>query len=71
MKDPIVKEVRKHRESIAHECGYDMHKIFLYAKEQQKGHKTVNLQAGHERATLPKPQRVAEGSAQYGYYQDK
>jgi len=67
MKDPIIDEIRANREAIAEKCGYDAHKIFLYAKERQKGRKTVNLQAGHERAVLNNPQKVAEPSADYGY----
>lgn len=66
MKDPIIDEIRANREAIAERCGYDAHKIFLYAKERQKGRNTVDLQAGHERATCSKPPQVAEPQSSYG-----
>jgi len=65
MKDPIIDEIRKNREAIAQKCGYDVHKIFLYAKDRQKGRKTVDLQAGHERPVRNDPQKVAEPTADY------
>lgn len=65
MKDPVIDEIRANREAIAKKCGYDAHKIFLYAKERQKGRKTVNLQAGHERHISEEPQKVAEPAPAY------
>ncbi len=70
MKDPIIDEIRKNREDIAQKCGYDVHKIFLYAKERQKGRKTVDLQAGHERPVTEEPQKVAETTNVYGVSTD-
>jgi hypothetical protein len=65
MNDPIIDEIRANREAIAEKCDYDVHKIFLYAKDRQRGRKTVDLQAGHERPTLQDPQKVAEPSPSY------
>jgi hypothetical protein len=65
MKDPIIDEIRANREAIAEKCGYDLHKLFLYAKERQRGRKTVDLQAGHERPILQDPQQVPEPSPSY------
>ncbi len=34
--DPIVAEVRKHRDEIARECGNDLRAIFDYFKKGEK-----------------------------------
>ncbi len=42
--DPIVAEVRRHREEIAKEFGYDLRAIFEYFKKREKeeGRKVVS-----------------------------
>lgn len=66
MTDEIINEIRSYREEIAKEEGYDMHKIFLSARERQATRKTVNLKEGNERPAYPKPQQVAEPETPYG-----
>jgi hypothetical protein len=45
MKDPIVEEVRRVRDELASECGYDVRKIAEASRQRQKscGHKVVDL----------------------------
>ena len=45
MKDPIVDEVRRIRDELAAECGYDVRRIAEASRERQKtcGHKVVDL----------------------------
>ena len=67
MNDEIIDEVRKTREQIAGESGFDSHKIFIWAQKRQANRKTVNLQAGKERpACSSTTQQVAEPQAPYG-----
>ena len=49
--DPIVAEVRKHRDEIAKECDYDLRRIFEYFRDRQKegGRKVVNRSSERER----------------------
>ncbi len=44
MTDPIVEEVRKHRDEIVRECGYDLRRIFEYFRDREKegGRKVVS-----------------------------
>ncbi len=45
MTDPIVEEVRKHREEIAARFGHDLKKIVAYIRRREKesGHNIVDL----------------------------
>ena len=45
MKDPIVEEVRRAREQLAAECGYDVRRIAEESQKRQEtcGHKVVDL----------------------------
>ncbi len=45
MKDPIVEEVRRVRDELAAEYGYDLRRIAEASRERQKtcGHKVVDL----------------------------
>ena len=49
--DPILAEVRKHRDEIAKECGYDLRKIFEHFRDRQKegGRTIVNRASERER----------------------
>ena len=49
--DPIVAEVRKHRDEIARECGDDLRRIFEYFRDRQEegGRKVVNRTKERER----------------------
>lgn len=42
--DPIVAEVRRHRDEIARECGNDLRAIFDYfkAREKEGGRKVIS-----------------------------
>ncbi len=42
MRDPIVEEVRKHRDARAARFGYDIRAIFEDAKKREGGRKVVN-----------------------------
>ena len=66
MNDEILNEIRKYREEIASESGYDAHKVFVRAQKRQAKRKTVNLQAGNERPTSSTSQQVAEEQETYG-----
>jgi hypothetical protein len=67
MKDEIIDEIRKYREELAAESGFDSHEIFVRARERQANRKTVNLQGGHERPTcISTTQQVAEPQTPYG-----
>ncbi len=49
--DPIVAEVRKHRDEIARECGHDLRRIFEYFRDREKegGRKVVDRSRERER----------------------
>ena len=49
--DPIVAEVRKHRDEIARECGNDLRKIFEFFRDRQKegGRRVVDRSRERER----------------------
>ena len=49
--DPMVAEVRKHRDEIAKECDYDLRKIFEYFRDREKegGRKVVDRSRERER----------------------
>ena len=52
MRDPIVEEVRKHREEIAKECEDDLRRIFEYFRDRQRegGREVVDLSAKRAKA---------------------
>jgi hypothetical protein len=65
MKDPIVGEVRKIRETLAAECGFDLHRIALRQKrvgERWKGKKV----SYDDLVSKRRPAAVAEGRREYG-----
>ncbi|MHC4201717.1 MAG: hypothetical protein ACYSU0_17155 [Planctomycetota bacterium] len=49
--DPIVAEVRRHRDEIAKECGNDLRRIFEYFRDRQEegGRKVVDRSGQRER----------------------
>ncbi len=49
--DPIVAEVRKHRDEIAKECGNDLRRIFEFFRDRQKegGRQVVDRSSERER----------------------
>ncbi len=54
VKDPIVDEIRKHRQEIAERFGYDLRAIIADARKRQKGHgkKVVSLVRTRKKRTL-------------------
>lgn len=53
-KDPIIDEVRKHREEIAKQFDYDLRAIAADARKRQKGRgkKVVSLARRRKKRTL-------------------
>ena len=53
-KDPIVDEIRKHRQEIAEQFGYDLRAIIADARKRQKRHgkKVVSLVRTRKKRTL-------------------
>jgi len=51
--DPIVAEVRRIREALFAEAGYDIHEFFRRLSEKQavSGHRVVNLGGSHTRGS--------------------
>jgi len=52
-RDPIVAEVRRIREALFAEAGYDVHEFFRRLSEKQavSGHRVVNLGGSHTRGS--------------------
>ena len=69
MNDPIIAEVRRIREQIARECGFDMHKLFEMEKhvyDEWKGKKVTYEELTAWRKVQPEHAKVAEARAEYG-----
>jgi hypothetical protein len=48
--DPILQEIRQHRDDLAKETGYDLQRLFAYVRERERasaarGRKFVSLEA--------------------------
>ena len=59
--DPIVAEVRRHRDEIARECGNDLRRIFEHFKQHEKegGRRVVNRANERERVGPAPAERPA------------
>ena len=53
--DPVIQRVREVRRKIAAECDFDLHKLYLWAKEQEAklGDRVVHFEHGIRSGTEP------------------
>ena len=58
MNDPILDELRRHREQIAAKFGYDPRKLMQDARQRQfeSGHDVVSLVSGRKVVVFKSPQ---------------
>jgi hypothetical protein len=66
-RDPIVEEVRRHREARAAKFGYDVRAMLEDARKRQatSGHRVVNLEGGARPCTLAGSRRIASRKRAY------
>jgi (p)ppGpp synthase/HD superfamily hydrolase len=57
IKDPIIEEVRKHRDEIAREFGYDIRALVEDARKREKTR-------GHRLVSVPKRKNRKSGATQ-------